>query len=627
MKKKNISLITGLMAVALFGVMAMQFYFLRQSYSLQSSLFDHSVNEALNNVVDRISKQDANKFLIDKSKYPNQLIAQHPAYLPKQKTFILKYSRTIHHSMHAATSAGTQNTQHSLTRAQRIANLKDSVKHLIEERKLDYALDQMSGSINLQVRVEEYTDETGVVRQNFIPQITAKPVDPRQFLRTNGKLHKYIDTTQIVYLDPQFGKQIISVPNLNPLWVKEQARKRKAQQLKQVQHLLQIETADTPNNTTLPEKSGGVIENLVREYQRANEPLKERINLLALDTILRTELHNQGIDLPFSYDVAKLDNDSLIFAKAWDTKGDVPVFLVGNSYQKAIFSSAVNDPGRLRVSFPQKNSLILSHMASTMATTGGLIVVLIFCFGYTIYSIVKQKKISEMKTDFINNMTHEFKTPVSTIMIASEALKDVEIAGDKSRVAKLANIIYEENVRLGSHIERVLNIARIEKNDFKLDIKRVDVNETITTVLDSMLLKLQKHEVNLNLNLNDQEMVIKADELHFSNVLYNLIDNAIKYSTETPEITISTLSKGGQAVIRVADKGIGMSTDQQVKIFEQFYRIPTGNLHDVKGFGLGLSYVNTIVKRLNGTISVKSEREKGSEFEMRFDEISQGKSK
>jgi two-component system phosphate regulon sensor histidine kinase PhoR len=223
-----------------------------------------------------------------------------------------------------------------------------------------------------------------------------------------------------------------------------------------------------------------------------------------------------------------------------------------------------------------------------------------------------------MKTDFINNMTHEFKTPVSTIMIASEALKDREIAFDQARVSRLANIIYEENVRLGSHIERVLNVARIEKNDFKLERNPIDVNEMIAVVIDSMALKLQKYNAKTTLQLDAEHPVISADELHFSNVIYNLVDNAIKYSVNEPDITISTLNRNGQVVIRVADKGIGMSRDQQTKIFEQFYRIPTGNLHDVKGFGLGLSYVNTVVKRLNGMISVRSEKEKGSEFELKF---------
>lgn len=223
-----------------------------------------------------------------------------------------------------------------------------------------------------------------------------------------------------------------------------------------------------------------------------------------------------------------------------------------------------------------------------------------------------------MKTDFINNMTHEFKTPVSTIMIASEALRDNDIINDKSRVARLANIIFEENERLGSHIERVLNIARIEKNDFKLEKTPLNVNEMIAVVIDSMELKLQKVNAVTTLQLDAGNAVINGDELHFSNVIYNLIDNAIKYSVGAPDITITTANKNDQVVIRVADKGVGMSRDQQTKIFEQFYRIPTGNLHDVKGFGLGLSYVNTVVKRLNGMINVRSEKEKGSEFELKF---------
>ena len=622
MKKKNITLITSLMAFALLGVMGMQYYFLRQSYSLQSSLFDHSVNEALNNVVSKIASQDANHFLIEKSN--TQLKLTRDSTTGYHKTITVKQFRISNNSTHYSSVTKQIDNKH-LNHNQRIAKLRDSVQHLMMEN----ALDDIRGRLNLQVKVEEYTDEFGNVRQNFTPQITASTIEPGIYAKKNVKINKFIDTTHIVYIDPQFGRQVISVPRLNPLWVQEQERRKmeqerhkKALQVRQVQKMLRLEIADTPNSirTAMPAKTG-MIASLEREYQRVDVPLSQRIDQYVLDTLLRVELHNQGIDLPFSYDVATSNNDSLIFSKALDTKGDKPVFVAANTYQHSIFNNAVNDPGKIKVAFPQKNSVILNHMAATMGTTAGLLFVLIFCFGYTIYSILKQKKISEMKTDFINNMTHEFKTPVSTIMIASEALKDEEIAVDKNRVAKLANIIYEENVRLGSHIERVLNIARIEKDDFRLDIRVIDINETITTVLDSMLLKLQKHNAKIDLQLSEQELIIKADELHFSNVLYNLIDNAIKYSNDEPHITITTLSKNGQAVIKVADKGIGMNADQQAKIFEQFYRIPTGNLHDVKGFGLGLSYVNTIVKRLNGTISVRSEKEKGSEFELKFNEI------
>ncbi|EHQ28091.1 sensor histidine kinase [Mucilaginibacter paludis] len=625
MKKRNISLIAVLMALALLGVMAMQFYFLRQSYGLQSSLFDSSVNLALNNVVDKLSKEDATNFLIDKIN--NQNLSRKTQDHAKQNKLVLRLTETTTHYHKRKIIARLNGAGANLTRAQRIANLRDSLRHLLAERKREREVDEIRGQFNFQLKVEEYTDEFGNVSQNVIPQITSNIIDPKPYSKPKAKPRKYLDTAHFVYIDPQFGKQIISVPRLNPLWVQEQDYKKKQQQLKLVKKLLQDETADTPMRS-IREKPN-VIEKLAREYQRANEPLKQRINPYQLDSLLRNELRSQGINLPFSYDVSTQHSDSLIFSNARDTLGKKPIFLVNSTYQVPVFNSQViNDPGMLKVAFPQKNSLILSHMAATMATTAGLLFILIFCFGYTIYSILKQKKISEMKTDFINNMTHEFKTPVSTIMIASEALKDAEIAEDKNRVAKLANIIYEENVRLGSHIERVLNIARIEKDDFKLDIKPVDVNEMITTVLDSMLLKLQKHHVKIDTNLSytGGPMMIRADELHFSNVIYNLVDNAIKYSKDIPEITITTHSKGGQAIIKVADKGIGMSSDQQSKIFEQFYRIPTGNLHDVKGFGLGLSYVNTIVKRLGGTISVKSERDKGSEFELRFDKISPGKS-
>jgi len=362
-----------------------------------------------------------------------------------------------------------------------------------------------------------------------------------------------------------------------------------------------------------------VIANLADEYQKSSEPLAKRLNQFWIDSLLRFELHNKGIFLPFDYSVSTFNSDSLLYSNVSYADSRNANLAPGNTYQVPIFTKEViNDPGRIKVSFPQKNSLILEKMTASMATSGALLLVLIICFGYTIFSILRQKKISEMKMDFINNMTHEFKTPVSTIMIASEALKDQEIMEDKGRVARLANIIFEENQRLGNHIERVLNIARIEKNEFRLDIKKLDVNEMVTTVLDSMSLKLQKYQVVANLYLDAQNPMIEADELHFSNVLYNLIDNAIKYSPNVPEITISTFNKNDEVVIRVADKGIGMNRDQQSKIFEQFYRIPTGNLHDVKGFGLGLSYVNTIVKKLNGTISVKSEKEKGSEFELKF---------
>lgn len=588
------------MTFALLGVMGMQFYFLRQSYQLQSELFDRSVNEALSNVVAKVSRHDAQNFLNNKAQHRH-------------------FSRTNLDNTaggggaYIAPRVSTSSKTHTkLTPKQkRIALLRDSLRRILVDKKIDDEIaDVLQGeTVNLQFRYEEYTDEFGDLHTRVTPMLVKNPGGSKK----PQKLHKY-DTIRYPYIDPQFGRQVILIPHINPQWQHEQDRKRKEKQLKAVQQML---ANDSLKNA--PRGKSEVIANLAEEYGKYGEPLKMRLDPLWIDTLLRFELGNKGINLPFSYEVSTANSDSLIFSRANDISGQKPQFADASIYQTPIFSKdVINDPGLIRLAFPQKNSLILNRMGATLATTGGLLMVLVFCFGFTIFSILKQKKVSEMKTDFINNMTHEFKTPVSTIMIASEALRDNELINDKSRVTRLANIIYEENERLGSHIERVLNIARIEKNDFKLEKNPVNVNEMIAVVVDSMALKLQKHNAQVKLHLDAANATIYADELHFSNVIYNLIDNAIKYSTSDPEITISTAAKNDQVVIKVADKGVGMSRDQQAKIFEQFYRIPTGNLHDVKGFGLGLSYVNTIVKRLNGIISVRSEKEKGSEFELKF---------
>ena len=599
MKKRSIALIVGLMTFALLGVTGVQLYFLRQSYQVQSDLFDRSVNEALNNVVAKVSKHDALNFLKGKAGHiPGSNAAGYDTRKPATPMVVnnelLKAPRNL------------------TGRQRKIALLRDSLKRMIMHKRLDddiAGLLQM-GTVDLQLHYEEYTDDFGVVHGRVTPVLVR---DPAPGLKKHQQLHKY-DTLRYTYSDPQFGRQVISIPRINVEWQREQDRRQKERQLQAVKKLLET---DSLQNS--PQNKSTVIQNLAEEYGKYGQPLKTRLDPFWIDTLLRFELHSKGIDLPFSYEVSTANSDSLIFSKADDISGAKPSFTNITTYETPIFSrDVINDPGRIRLAFPRKNSLILNRMTATLATTGGLLMVLLVCFGYTIFSILRQKKISEMKTDFINNMTHEFKTPVSTIMIASEALKDSEIAQDQNRVSRLANIIYEENERLGSHIERVLNIARIEKDDFKLDKKPVDVNEMIAVVVDSMELKLQKYTALTHLQLDAENAIINADELHFSNVIYNLIDNAIKYSNGSPDITITTSNKNGQVVIRVADKGIGMSRDQQTRIFEQFYRIPTGNLHDVKGFGLGLSYVNTVVKRLNGMISVKSEKEKGSEFELKF---------
>ncbi len=215
-------------------------------------------------------------------------------------------------------------------------------------------------------------------------------------------------------------------------------------------------------------------------------------------------------------------------------------------------------------------------------------------------------------------MTHEFKTPISTISLAVEVMKDNEVKKDGSKMSRYLNIIQDENRRLGTQVEKVLQMALLDKGEVKLRLGEVDVHETIEQVLTNLSVQIEQKNGIVNLELEAENPVIEADEVHLTNIIYNLLDNANKYSPENPAITIRTENVGNSLKISILDKGIGMTKEQIARIFERFYRVPTGNLHDVKGFGLGLSYVKKMVESRNGQIFVESKLGEGSKFEIIF---------
>ena len=593
------------MTLALLGVIAMQFYFLRQSFQLKSQLFDQNVNEALGNVVAKLEKLDANTFLTNKVEFRQSLIENNRKLAAVKKSRIkLKPVQRISEAESYASLLKTEQRK-----ADSIFFLRDSLYRLRNPNVIAFndaisAADLKNTEYKLQVDILQFEDAWGQIHQQTQQTLSRALRTPpiSEFPDVAG--YRPDSVRQYIVIDPRTGKPgvyTIAKPKLTNI----SRPKPKPQRLEKVQKVKDYFDSEKENRD--------LFEALATEYQQVYVPLNKRIHPMILDSMLRNELHNQSIISYFEYRVTSAKRDSLIFTR---TSGKSP-FLPYNTYQTALFpKDMIRDAGLLTVSFPNKNNTILANLTAMMSLSGGLLLILLFCFGYTIHSILQQKKLSEMKTDFINNMTHEFKTPVATIMIASEALKDPELTEDKSRIDRLANIIYDENVRLGSHIERVLNIAKIDKGDLKLEHKEVEMNDLLAAIIDSMALQLEKREAIVDLQLDARNAMVMGDELHLSNVIFNLIDNANKYSKGNPEIKITTQNSGKNLIIKVADKGIGMNRDQQSKIFGQFYRIPTGNLHDVKGFGLGLSYVSDIVKRLKGTIKVRSEKEKGSEFEI-----------
>lgn len=598
------------MALALLGVMGMQYYFLRQSFQLKSQLFDQNVNEALGKVVAKLEKLDANKFLTNKVEIKHKSVD--PAQLefvskPKPKVKPRRIRKQPQVESYASLLRNEQRKSDSLF------SLRDSLYRLRNPYVIAFndaitSAELKNMEYKLQVDVYQFQDALGQLHERTQQTLTRALRAPVITDMPNVPAFLPDSVRQYIVFDPQTGKPSIFTlarPKLTHISRPMPPKTREPAVLK-VQKVKDYFDAEKKQNKDL-------FEDLATEYQQVFVPLHKRVHPSILDSMLRHELSNQAINSYFEYKVTSAKRDSLIFTR---TSSNTP-FLPNNTYQTALFpKDMIRDAGLLTITFPEKNNIILANLTAMMGLSGGLLLILLFCFGYTIHSILQQKKLSEMKTDFINNMTHEFKTPVATIMLASEALKDPELTEDKSRIDRLANIIYDENVRLGNHIERVLNIAKIDKGDLRLEHKEVEMNDLLAAIIDSMALQLEKRHATVDLQLNAKNAMVMGDELHLSNVIFNLIDNANKYSEGNPEIRITTQNVGKNLLIKVADKGIGMNRDQQTKIFSQFYRIPTGNLHDVKGFGLGLSYVNDIVRRLKGTIRVRSEKDKGSDFEI-----------
>jgi len=238
------------------------------------------------------------------------------------------------------------------------------------------------------------------------------------------------------------------------------------------------------------------------------------------------------------------------------------------------------------------------------------------CCSFTVFIILRQKQLSKIKNDFINNMTHELKTPISTISLASQMLKDKTIVNSGASIENIAKIINDESRRLGFQVEKVLQMAVFNESRMKLKKKNISVNSVVYNLLPNFNIRLDSVNGHIYEHLDAVEDEIMADELHLTNVISNLLDNAIKYCKLTPEISVSTRNFNNGIIIAVSDNGIGISSNDKKLIFERFYRVHTGNVHDVKGFGLGLSYVNTVIVAHGGKVSVESTLDKGSKFEI-----------
>ena len=340
-------------------------------------------------------------------------------------------------------------------------------------------------------------------------------------------------------------------------------------------------------------------------------PIHDRVSTNEIRMNLDNELRARNIDTKFEFGVfseeliTKVKSDRFVQKRGYTY--NVPLFVTDDSIDYDLY-----------VSFPEKKEYILSTISWILVLSAVFIFIIIVSFASALYQLIRQKQISAIKTDFINNMTHEFKTPIATINLAVDSIRNPKIINDKEKVIRYAEMIREENKRMHAQVENVLRISKLEKNQLDLSKDIVNFHDIIRDAVSHVDLIIRDREGGIEQSLNAKQTEMLASKFHMTNVITNMLDNAIKYSEGAPRIRIETVNAGNNIVLKIADKGIGMSKVAQRKVFNKFYREQTGNIHNVKGHGLGLSYVKSIVEKHHGNVYVESEKGKGSTFTVKL---------
>ncbi len=337
-----------------------------------------------------------------------------------------------------------------------------------------------------------------------------------------------------------------------------------------------------------------------------------------LKAIIRDEFRKRNIKQPFEFCITNEAFQPTMFSSGYKLEyRDAE-----NNYKTGLTEGNFLNSETLNIYIVEPENYFQSHLATLLLFAGLFTTVIITAFVLTIRTMLSQKKLSEIKSDFINNMTHEFKTPIATIQLASEALNNQKVIGNQDQIRYYSGIIQEENRRMNMQVEKILQAAELEKDEIKMQWKQLHVHDIIRKIAENTRLQMEEIQADFSVDLQARADLIEADEVHFTNIIINLLDNAVKYSKENPVIAIRTRNQEGKIQIMVSDNGIGMDRDTQQHIYEKFYRAHTGNLHNVKGFGLGLTYVKNIVDAHRGRIEVQSELGKGSTFTLSFRTVS-----
>lgn len=395
---------------------------------------------------------------------------------------------------------------------------------------------------------------------------------------------------------------IIGVIITQIYWVRK-ALDMRERQFNQRAHVALQEVANDLSKLNGVMLHNNPVEQLSSNYFLVNT--NAMVDPALVEHYLKNRFQQNAIVSDFEVGIYDCASNKMFYGVALSTRNDNK-----KPTQTANWLKSNKYPYYFGVRFPSQNISVISDLKGWIGSSL-LVLLAVSFFGYALFVILRQRQLTEVQRDFINNMTHELQTPIATIRIAADVLNTPAIKDQPERLTKYTSIVKEEALRLQNQVETVLNMAKAEKNSLPLTIEWLDVHQIISSLAN-------KYENNLTLHLNATEPYIHADRLHLSNAISNLIDNAFKYTPQNPDIHLETISQNGSLVITVRDNGIGIAPEHHRKVFDKFYRVSTGNIHNVKGFGIGLSYVQQIVKAHQWKLDLKSELGKGSEFKIKI---------
>ena len=553
MSKRKIRLLIALMSFALLGLIGFQAYWLRFMLETKRENFAKDVRNSLEQVVRKLEKQEILVLAERQKKFESVTTKKAkpksiPAYIPDP---IIQEEHPV---------------------------LAQPRQDVIFVRK-----SFMLPNGQLAEVTEEYT-------------VDEDPEELRQRMQVEKEMNRMLKREQQKVLKKMRRRSNRVIQNLGDRQAQIQAKlvqeKSERQDLEKVLQKTQL------------------AKEVFSDFLFKERPILQRIQPGYLDSLIRKELTDKGVNLDYSFGIQSSP-------KAWTYTSSPEIKQQNAVFEAALFPNDIHPSKNvLKIYFPDSGIFIWQTMGLSLAGSGLLLLVMIGCFYFAVLTILRQKKLALVKNDFINNMTHEFKTPITSISLATQLLQEELKPGKNESMLRYLGIIKEENTRLGQQVERVLQTAQMEREEITLKRKSVDVTALIQHVAEINGPLLDSVNGVLSLDLADLPPHISLDEVHISNVLNNLVDNAVKYSPSNPKVEIHAHQQDQGVLISVKDQGMGMPKEALSNIFDAFYRVPTGNVHNVKGFGLGLSYVKKIVEAHGGKVNVKSKLGDGSTFEI-----------